>query len=505
MATTQHSDSANIAGLAGTIDIRADYSNYISAQPRKFSSSTWDEYVAYLRDGKDPQGNSKNAVNARKTRISQYYYWNSKRNELRYRSGDLVAIHQDQIFDTLVREYGSAVGCKSLYKIIKRKYHGITEADTYMFVALCSQRRLKSATPVAGDQESGRAAYNSSNPSACLGAGATTVTPCTRDARTNVTTFLPSKKGLSDFQKLLEEIVAASKAGSHVGVTIIKVPEGRCVRTPGQFKLFIKAIPSDGVFSIRHGEKIPVTPVGWEKVRDRVGDIIDDNGLTQLLYRGEYRSVYVSNADAKETSKLFAMDPVGLSQLPGNQLEYLDIAGMSSDYIYLGAPGSIFTMHIEDYNIHSLNYLRSGEPKRWTIINPNSLPAFESLIRGLLPGLSNCSQFVRHADLYILPRVLRDYGIDHVEVTQKPGDMLILFPFAYHQGYNMGENMAFANNYAIVSEEKVYEAGYVHCDDGCHPGCPLVLRFPLKTRSSSVPPHSLLISRDVLEVPQMPA
>jgi hypothetical protein len=78
------------------------------------------------------------------------------------------------------------------------------------------------------------------------------------------------------------------------------------------------------------------------------------------------------------------MDPVGLSQLPGNQLKYFDIAGMSSDYIYLGASGSIFTMHIEDYNIHSLNYLRSGEPKRWTIINPNSLPAFESLIKGML-------------------------------------------------------------------------------------------------------------------------
>jgi JmjC domain, hydroxylase len=76
------------------------------------------------------------------------------------------------------------------------------------------------------------------------------------------------------------------------------------------------------------------------------------------------------------------MDPIGLSELPGNQLQHLEIPGMSSDYIYLGAPGSLFTMHLEDYNVHSFNYLRSGEPKRWVVVNPGSRTKFENVIKG---------------------------------------------------------------------------------------------------------------------------
>jgi hypothetical protein len=76
------------------------------------------------------------------------------------------------------------------------------------------------------------------------------------------------------------------------------------------------------------------------------------------------------------------MDPIGLSQLPGNQLHYVEVAGMSSDYIYLGSPGSLFTMHLEDYNIHSFNYHRSGEAKRWTVLSPESRSMFEDLVKG---------------------------------------------------------------------------------------------------------------------------
>jgi hypothetical protein len=59
--------------------------------------------------------------------------------------------------------------------------------------------------------------------------------------------------------------------------------------------------------------------------------------------------------------------------------------------------------------------------------------------------------------------------------------MLVLHPFAYHQGYNMGENLALASNFALKSEEPIYERGYVPCGQECCPGlAPLVLEFPLK-------------------------
>jgi hypothetical protein len=107
--------------------------------------------------------------------------------------------------------------------------------------------------------------------------------------------------------------------------------------------------------------------------------------------------------------------------------------------------------------------------------------AHNSLIPDLIPGIrAECSQFVRHQNLYFSSRFLRSRGIDFTEIAQVPGDMLILFPFTYHQGYNMGANIAIANNYVVEGEGHVYETGYVPCRDECHVGQPLVLRFPLK-------------------------
>src|SRR5579862_2079795 len=87
---------------------------------------------------------------------------------------------------------------------------------------------------------------------------------------------------------------------------------------------------------------------------------------------------------------------------------------------------------------------------------------------------------MRHQNLYLSPDFLRQHSIGFAEVTQTPGDMLVLLPFAYHQGYNMGENLALASNYALKSDESIYETGYLPCSGECCPGlAPLVLKFPL--------------------------
>src|SRR4051794_34294759 len=92
---------------------------------------------------------------------------------------------------------------------------------------------------------------------------------------------------------------------------------------------------------------------------------------------------------------------------------------------------------------------------------------------------------MRHQNLYMSPSFLDQHSIGFAEVTQTPGDMLVLFPFAYHQGYNMGENLALASNYALESEEALYERDYIPCGSECCPGMvPLVLKFPLKLQKT---------------------
>ncbi|KAI9764605.1 MAG: Lysine-specific demethylase 4B [Geoglossum simile] len=332
----------------------------------------------------------------------------------------------------------------------------------------------------------------------------------TLDPESNVLTFHPSLEEFRDFPKFLTEALAASRADpdSHVGVCVVKVPQGglyssgpagiarsqnsRCLQYFEQTSKVLDPNTS-GVFRINHVTKGPATIAQWQKLVGGVmrehGNMVGDGRMDDLLSQESLKAVYVSNTAAKSISSLFDMDPIGLSELPGNQLQHLEIPGMSSDYIYLGAPGSLFTMHLEDYNVHSFNYLRSGEPKRWVVVNPGSRTKFENVIKATFPTIpAACSQFMRHQNLYMSPDFLRRHSIAFAEVTQTPGDMLVLFPFAYHQGYNTGENLALASNYALESEELLYERGYLPCGGECCPGqVPLVLEFPLKLQKVKEP------------------
>ena len=74
---------------------------------------------------------------------------------------------------------------------------------------------------------------------------------------------------------------------------------------------------------------------------------------------------------------------VGLSHLQGNQLRHTEIPGISSDYFYLGLPGSAFTIHLEDYNLHSLNFLQSGWPKGWIVVPPAYRGGLERIVTGI--------------------------------------------------------------------------------------------------------------------------
>ncbi|KAI9771734.1 MAG: hypothetical protein M1839_002748 [Geoglossum umbratile] len=328
-----------------------------------------------------------------------------------------------------------------------------------------------------------------------------------RDSESDVLTFRPSLEEFRDFPKFLTEALAASRAGPgpHVGVCVVKVPQGglnssapvgiarsrnsRCLQ---YFEQTSKVLDpnNSGVFRINHTTKGPTTITQWQKLVDGAmqehGNTVGDDRMNDLFSQESLKAVYVSNTAAKSISSLFSMDPIGLSELPGNQLQHLDIPGMSSDYIYLGAPGSLFTMHLEDYNVHSFNYLRSGEPKRWVVVNPSSRTKFEDLIKATFPAIpATCSQFMRHQNLYMSPSFLSQHSIGFAEITQTPGDMLVLFPFAYHQGYNMGENLALASNYALESEEPLYERDYIPCGSECCPGLvPLLLKFPLKLQKT---------------------
>jgi hypothetical protein len=91
-----------------------------------------------------------------------------------------------------------------------------------------------------------------------------------------------------------------------------------------------------------------------------------------------------------------------------------------------------------------------GGPRKWIVIPPKARMAFETRMRLELGDRSSspCSQFIRHASLWIEPATLRDWGIDFIEITQRAHQVLFIFPGAYYYGYSQGFSIVESKLYA---------------------------------------------------------
>ena len=110
---------------------------------------------------------------------------------------------------------------------------------------------------------------------------------------------------------------------------------------------------------------------------------------------------------------------------------------------------------------YSLNYLHDGAPKIWTVVRPMDHQKLEELLHGYLqhsrtslivvprPRLPpTCDNFLEHNPLYVPRQTLKMYDIPYTEVNQHVGEMVIIFPFAYHEAWNEGPNIAESMGYA---------------------------------------------------------
>lgn len=155
-----------------------------------------------------------------------------------------------------------------------------------------------------------------------------------------------------------------------------------------------------------------------------------------------------------------------------------EVPGIHSPFAYesSSAFGATFGLHLEDYNLISLNHLYHGE-KIWIIISPSSRQALEMKLRSTDNGFQQwqCDQFVRHAGVFIPPNILDDWNITYTVVRQKAGDIIATMPGAYHQGFCLGYSLAEACNYA---PEDWTTEGYQSCSlDRCKSNNPINERY----------------------------
>ncbi len=147
-----------------------------------------------------------------------------------------------------------------------------------------------------------------------------------------------------------------------------------------------------------------------------------------------------------------------------------------------GCPGPLSRLQMNKYAAYSLNYHHSGAPRLLTVTRPEHYAKLEEVTyitqnSGTLSGRAQeartCSQFVEHQAMYMPRTTMSHHGVEYTEVVQQQGDMVIIFPFAYHQAYTSGPNITEELFYAsdrckVFHREKLYQ----HCNRKCAAGQP---------------------------------
>lgn len=77
-----------------------------------------------------------------------------------------------------------------------------------------------------------------------------------------------------------------------------------------------------------------------------------------------------------------------IARSPGSLTRFMpdDIPGVTSPMVYVGMLFSWFAWHVEDHELHSLNFLHTGSPKTWYAIPGDYAFTFEEVIRNQAYG-----------------------------------------------------------------------------------------------------------------------
>lgn len=174
-------------------------------------------------------------------------------------------------------------------------------------------------------------------------------------------------------------------------------------------------------------------------------------------------------------------------------------------------PGPLSPLQTNKYAAYSLNYHHSGAPRILTVTLPEHHAKLEEFVHitqdsgnllGRPPKPPTCSQFVAHQPMYVPHATLSFYDVNCTEVVQHQGEMVITFPYAYHQAYTSGPNITEEILYAsdrckVFHRENIYQ----HCTRSCAAGQPddFDLKFVFSNTLSS--PRSGHRRRSGLECP----
>ncbi|XP_039031212.1 probable lysine-specific demethylase ELF6 isoform X2 [Hibiscus syriacus] len=128
-----------------------------------------------------------------------------------------------------------------------------------------------------------------------------------------------------------------------------------------------------------------------------------------------------------------------------------DIPGVTSPMVYIGMLFSWFAWHVEDHELHSMNFLHTGSSKTWYAVPGDHAFSFEEVILtegygGNIDRLAALSLLGEKTTL-LSPELIVTSGIPCCRLVQNPGEFVVTFPRAYHVGFSHGFNCGEAANF----------------------------------------------------------
>ncbi|XP_062207813.1 lysine-specific demethylase JMJ705-like [Phragmites australis] len=144
----------------------------------------------------------------------------------------------------------------------------------------------------------------------------------------------------------------------------------------------------------------------------------------------------------------------GVARSPGSLLRFMreEVPGVTSPMLYVAMMFSWFAWHVEDHDLHSLNYMHSGAPKTWYGVPCDAALAFEEVVRvhGYGGEVNSLETFAMLGDktTVLSPEVLVGSGIPCCRLVQNAGEFVVTFPGSYHSGFSHGFNCGEASNIA---------------------------------------------------------
>ena len=107
--------------------------------------------------------------------------------------------------------------------------------------------------------------------------------------------------------------------------------------------------------------------------------------------------------------------------------------------------------------LFAVNYLICGAPKIWYVVPAAFVNDFLDLTKNFTAE-SQCKKFnLFHKNLFMNPDFFEG-KIPIKKIVQKPGDLVVTAPWAWHSGWNVDNNLAEASNF-FLEDNLVMEKG----------------------------------------------